>query len=242
MKRKMFIIAAACALALSVTACGAGSASETEAKTETAEAETTEAETEEETESESEGETLARFPEGEEAPEGEADADSIDNYFTDQPVMMYGSITSIDDESGDFTLNVEGGQETVFHTQSFVPVVDAVSGLPVSMSDLEEGDFVYAWASNAMTMSLPPQTSLQALIVNVPEDAGAPSYVVVTDATYDVDYTGNLEITDQDGNVWSANEDTEVSPFKTRNIVTLDDITEGSRLIIWDNCSKIVIL
>ena len=39
-------------------------------------------------------------------------------------------------------------------------------------------------------------------------------------------------ITDQDGVVWRADQDTIVTPYLTRNIVTLDDIDAGTRMIV----------
>ena len=41
-----------------------------------------------------------------------------------------------------------------------------------------------------------------------------------------------IVITDQDGVTWRADADTEVTPYLTRNIVTLADIHEGTRLVV----------
>ena len=51
--------------------------------------------------------------------------------------------------------------------------------------------------------------------------------------TTDTDGQTAVTITDQDGNKWSASaEKTEVTPYLTRNIVTLDDIKEGTRIVV----------
>lgn len=80
-----------------------------------------------------------------------------------------------------------------------------------------------------MTMSLPPQTTAQVIIVNVPEDASAPMYVIAKEVSRDGDA---VIITDQDGVKWRADADSQVSPYLTRNIVTLEDIEAGTRMII----------
>lgn len=174
---------------------------------------------------------------------------SDDEYYVTDPVSHFGNILSVDTESGDISINLmqttESGelfeQEVIFHSISSVPIVDAMTGLPVSISELTEGQTVYAWSSQAMTMSIPAQTSLQALVINVPEDAGAPAYVVAADAEYD-EAKGSLSITDQDGNTYTAIDgEADIQPFKTRNIVTLQDVTVGSRMMIWDNVTKIVL-
>lgn len=170
-------------------------------------------------------------------------------YYVPNPVSHFGTILSADTESGDISINViqttESGelfeQEVIFHSISSVPIVDAMTGLPVGISELTEGQTVYAWSSQAMTMSIPAQTSLQAMVVNVPEDAGSPAYVVAAEAEYD-EAKGSLSITDQDGNTYTAIDgEADIQPFKTRNIVTLKDVTAGSRLMIWDNVTKIVL-
>ena len=78
-------------------------------------------------------------------------------------------------------------------------------------------------------MSMPPQTAAQVIIVNVPEDASAPMYVIAQKVE---NTDGGIIITDQDGVKWRADGDTEVMPYLTRNIVTLDDIKEGTRLVL----------
>ncbi len=249
MKKRILVLTSSLVLAASLmTACGEGTVDSAETLEETMDMSTQdESESSDETESDeviseySSDETLAQLDEEGEIVEGE-DSDLTENYFSSNPIMVYGTITSIDLESGDITLDKPDGQEIIFHTvKEIVPIIDVSNDLPADMESLEEGQPVYAWSSEVMTMSIPPQTSLQAMIVNVPENSGAPMYIVVSEAVYDQD-TGTLEIIDHEGNVWTAGEDTEVSPFKTKNIVTLEDITEGSRIVVWDDCAKIVIL
>lgn len=188
------------------------------------------------------GEFIGRFPEeaGESGNEGELFTD-------DSPLKKWGYIASADANTGRIIFNSnetytdENGtvhdsvMETVLNVADGVPVTDAVSGMPVSYDDIDKSAPAYVWTSRIMTLSLPPQTAAQAIVVNVPEGYTAPSYVVVKElVTTDTDGQTAVTITDQDGNKWSASaEKTEVTPYLTRNIVTIDDIAVGSRCMIW---------
>ena len=157
------------------------------------------------------------------------------------PVREYGTIGSIDTENKQVVFeaaktdengNDAGKEEIVLHILDGTPIVDAATGLPVALSDLKAGSAAYAWHSQAMTRSLPPQTNAIALVVNIPADFAAPQYVVVQ--SVQKEQNGALVFTDQDGNRWAASEETtEVSPYLTRNIVKLSDVQEGSRCLIW---------
>lgn len=138
------------------------------------------------------------------------------------------------EDSGELILNVlpEGGAAAETDAAMQAPIIDAVSGLPVALSELKEGEYAYIWKAQMTTMSLPPQSPLQAMVVNIPEDGIAPRYVVVKAIEKQED--GSLVLTDQDGNKWSAApEGTEITPYLTRQKVTLSDIKEGDLCMIW---------
>lgn len=175
---------------------------------------------------------------------GEEENSSEDRLIDEQPVKKYGTISSVDPENGQITflsnesVADENGalsdtvQEIVLNVGEGVPVIDAVSGMPVALSDLKEGDAAYAWVAQMMTMSLPPQTPLQALVVNIPADYAAPQYVVIKDV--ETDGKGAYTFTDQDGNKWSATEEgTTVTPFLTRQMIYLEGIEKGAHCMIW---------
>ncbi|MDD5833594.1 MAG: hypothetical protein PUC98_08990 [Clostridiales bacterium] len=250
MKKRLFITAAVCAAALAMTACGAGSNNETTAQ-ETAEAVT------EAASSESKVEIL----------ETETDAEQEDitaNYFTDKPVKGFGTVVEVNEERGDIMMFVPfdeaisgenrgeqgpiesgkqetaDGQDIIFHTIDGVPFVDAETGLPLGIGDIEVGSKAYVWSNGIMTMSLPGQTSMQAMVVGTEDALKDVEYVVAAEVKYN--QADNIcEITDQNGGKWAASATTEIVPFKTRQIVTLDDIQKGSRMMIWDNGSRIVL-
>ena len=167
--------------------------------------------------------------------------ESEDMYIDMQPVSKWGTIASVDvdnnrisfnsneymeDEAGNLTETVS---EIILHVGKGTVILDGTTLMPVQLKDLGTEGTAYVWVSQAMTMSLPPQTTAQVIITNVPEDASAPMYVIAKE----VERTDEgIMITDQDGVVWRADQDTIVTPYLTKNIVTLDDIDAGTRMIV----------
>lgn len=216
----------------------------------------------EETSSEAESTTAQEttLAEISETPAENESADTKDSeYFTDTPVTAYGTVASVDAENGSITVSAviqgkssEGAENStddiIYHTMDGVPVIDAVSGLPVELNDITEGTSVYVWSGETMTLSLPAQTDLQAMVVNIPEDAAAPQYIVVKGIEWSKDDV-TLTFTDQSGHKWAADNETRVSPYRTKQIASLEDIKKGSRIFVWSSqdsdagyISKVVIV
>lgn len=255
MKRKVIITTALCAaMAAMLAACGSAGNKETAAQqtTETA----TEAVTDGASESDAEETDIETDSEEEIAAE--------EMYFTDRPVKQFGTVVEVDTEREDIMLfvpfdgitgengaveagpsvpgeqNTEDGQDVIFHTIPGVPFVDAETGLPVGIGEIETGSKVYAWSNGIMTMSIPGQTSLQAMVIGSEEAINNVEYVVAAEVKYN-ETNKVCEITDQNGGKWTASSATEITPFKTRQMVSLSDIQKGSRMMIWNNASKIVL-
>lgn len=188
------------------------------------------------------GELIKRFPEEETNTE-----DSGRLFIEEEPVKKWGALIYSDAERRRIAFNANteytdeegvtatGTMETILLVPQGVPVIDAASGMPVALSDIDASAPIYAWTSRIMTMSLPPQTAAQVVVVNAKEAEAVPSYVVVKElVTTDTDDGTVITVTDQDGNKWEASsEETEVTPYLTRNIVRLEDIKPGSRCMIW---------
>lgn len=167
--------------------------------------------------------------------------ESEDMYIDMQPVSKWGTIASVDVDnsrisfnSNEYTEDEEGNlsetvSEIILHVGKGTVILDGTTLMPVQLKDLGTEGTAYVWVSQAMTMSLPPQTTAQVIITNVPEDASAPMYVIAKEVERTDD---GIMITDQDGVVWRADEETIVTPYLTRNIVTLDDIDAGTRMIV----------
>jgi len=123
-------------------------------------------------------------------------------------------------ETGDVMLNTDAN--TLF--------VDG-QGYPTSMEAIENGTTLKVIASQAMTMSLPPQ-SYAHVIMTADDNGGFPIYAEVKNITADSE--GNLVFSSKDGvyDIVYGEGMTEVAPFATRNIVTAADIKEGSRILV----------
>ncbi len=163
-----------------------------------------------------------------------------DENTADEPdVPAAGAMITVDNQS-----DVSSPGEMIIHIDpAHSVVVDAVNGLPVELSDLEEGESFVAYLGPAMTMSLPPQVTAYAVIVKIPEDFKAPTFVFSAGAIVDTD---NGKLLDAYGEQdYMLADDVEVLPYLTRNIVTLEDIHDGSRCLIWtdeyDMVTKIVL-
>ncbi|MCI9332298.1 MAG: copper amine oxidase N-terminal domain-containing protein [Oscillibacter sp.] len=158
-------------------------------------------------------------------------------------VRVWGKVSPWDGEgiylkndSGDGSLD-----QVVIHPGD-APAVDAATGLPLDLEKVKEGDTLYVWAGPAMALSMPPQMSAQVIVGNVPADAAVPEFCeiagrAVSPAPGDegnpkfpltgsgVLHTGGgeLEVTDK----------TVYNPWLTRQIVRMEDLTPGTRVLVW---------
>ena len=119
-------------------------------------------------------------------------------------------------------------------TQESTYVLDAVSGLPIELSDIKDGDTIYAYIGPAMTMSLPPMTNATMIFANVPADFKVPDYVTVKSVVTDAASSQSV-LTAMDGTEYTLADDCGIVPYLTRNIVTLDDLTQGRKAVVWSD-------
>ena len=129
-------------------------------------------------------------------------------------------------------------------------VLDAVSGEPVDAKAIKDGSIVYAWlgAQTAMTMSLPPQTTPELLLINIPADFQVPQYDIIARANYIMKgipgYSG-MAITLSDGTACLVWQDATVTPYLTRNRVTYQDLLPGALVLVWSDdkgqASKVIV-
>ena len=156
-----------------------------------------------------------------------------------QAIRIFGPVTSDNQSgvsnSGEIILNVSD-EETY--------ILDAVSGLPIKLEDIKDGDTIYAYIGPAMTMSLPPMTNADVIFANIPADAKVPDYVEVKSMITDAS-TSKSVLTALDGTEYTLADDCNIFPYLTRNIVTLDDLTQGRKCVVWaddeNSASKIMV-
>lgn len=110
-------------------------------------------------------------------------------------------------------------------------IVNNETGAAAALSDIKEGDKIYAYYSKAMTRSLPPQSACELILVGVGENTPASLHEVGTVSTNE---EGMTEVLTVDGSMIIRMDDkTTYAPYKTKNIVTKADLTEGTRFLAW---------
>lgn len=155
----------------------------------------------------------------------EAVVDTIEApaYFT-----TYGDITEVAEDY--IMVNTVDGQEIQFNTSENTQVIDANTVLPLDLAN-RETDKVAITYSNAMTLSLPPQAYAYAIIGNIKSDMGNPVFTIVEEVKQGKD--GITIVTENGSKEITVQVTAEISPYLTRNIVTLSDIKAGSNVLLW---------
>ena len=169
------------------------------------------------------------------------------------PVRVWGAVTRL--ENGSVLLENSNEEdpyhEIILHLAETTPVVDAVTGQPLER-ELENGETVYAWVGPAMTLSLPPQAAAEVVVANIPEDFGVPQYYQVARikqmesverdgplAAVEVAVTSGLGLKIEEPGL-QITVQAELLPWKTRQIVQLEDLQPGSQFLAWTDSSGAV--
>ena len=165
------------------------------------------------------------------------DPDGInpDGLNADAPIRIWGVV--LNSEEGMITVNNQSGISSPGEILLNIDaenayVLDATDGFPVVSEDVQQGGFE-AYLGPAMTMSLPPQATPYVVIVNIPDGFRAPQYAVAVTGLTQED--GKKVLAANDGRSYVIADDAEIIPYLTRNIVVWEDITEGSRCLVWLN-------
>lgn len=125
----------------------------------------------------------------------------------------------------------DAGEKLQLNISDATVMLDSETGAAIGLSDLKEGDEISATYSPEMTKSIPAQTSAALIAVNT-DKGGNVNLIDASSVSKNED--GSLTVTDEGKNiVLTISKDASVTPYKTRNIVRLDDIAEGTRLIAW---------
>jgi len=143
--------------------------------------------------------------------------------------MTFGTISKITNENGDMHLSVETANGTIVYNCSAETWIADSNGLPMNLNE-RITDEVLVYHAPMMTFSLPPQSPAIAIIGNM-DAASHMFYAVVENIIKNNDGTITL-VTDNGSRYITLTKDTQVTPFKTRNIITAQDITIGSQLLL----------
>lgn len=163
----------------------------------------------------------------------------------DASAPFSGTIVSVTD--GELTMhrNDNGFDEEVVVTiADDTKILDAENGYPVEPGDLKEGTVIRAYVGPAMTMSLPPIAN-GIMILTGTEESNFPEYTQVKDLT-PADKDGEYLLTGENGKEYTVTAETRLFPYLTRNIVSEEDLTKGTDILVWNaedgsSAEKIVI-
>lgn len=185
------------------------------------------------------------------AAEGETAVPEAPAYLA--PVRVWGRVTKL--ENGSFLVQNDNQNDPyrkiILHLAETTPVVDAVTGLPLDR-ELKDGEVIYAWVGPAMTLSLPPQATAEVVVANIPADFGAPQYYQVAQIktrgyadksgpliAVEVAVTSGLGLNIEEPGL-RITVQAELLPWKTRQIVRLEDLQPGSQFLAWTNSDGVV--
>lgn len=143
-------------------------------------------------------------------------ASLVDN---DTPRIM---ITAQDNENDTLILNTD--EQTL--------VLDAQTGDAKTLSDIGDGDMICAYVSAATTMSIPPQSYAELILINLDATALIPMYAEI-DAVDGASGSENVMLTtDMDIN-FTVTDETQISPYLTRQLITKDTLIPGQKVLAW---------
>lgn len=224
MKRMTALACAAMMIAsMGITGCGKADG-QTKDETKTTAVETP-AGTETSATTENEAEKL---PDGTSQESGAADTEAASE---SDPMM--GTIVSVED--GQLTMHRQDNgfdEDVVITIAEDTKVLDAENGYPVELSDLKEGNTISAYVDEAMTLSLPPIANGLLILVQA-EGYDFPRYTKVKELMA-ANTEGERILTAENGINYVITAETRLLPYLTRNIVSEEDLTEGTEILIWN--------
>ena len=152
-----------------------------------------------------------------------------------QPVRIYGPVSHMEDGRLSIDNQSQAGSEgeiILNISRESTLILDAVSGMPLTLEDIRDGETIYVYIGPAMTMSLPPMTNAVVIFAGIPADFKVPDYAEVKSVITDAESSRTV-LTAADGTEYILAEDCDIFPYLTRNIVTLDDLTQGKKVVVW---------
>ncbi len=110
--------------------------------------------------------------------------------------------------------------------------IDSKTGIAASISDLKAGDNIFVYYSAVMTKSLPPQSHAIAIITQTEPNKSHAELFTVREIISRKD--GLVRALNKEGDLIVAfSKDISLTPYKTKQLVALEDIQVGTQLFIW---------
>lgn len=158
------------------------------------------------------------------------------------PVRIWGPVTKTETGSEDikfFFMNNQSGQSysgelQVIVSNVYTRILDAATGLPFPYEQMKPGDTAYVYVGPALSASLNPMVNASLVLCNVPVGYKVPDYVTVESLSWNSARTEAV-LTATNGAVFTIPSDCETTPYLSRNIVTIDDLTSGTSCLLWSD-------
>ncbi|MBR2627106.1 MAG: copper amine oxidase N-terminal domain-containing protein [Peptococcaceae bacterium] len=143
-----------------------------------------------------------------------------------QFAKAYGTVQEVNEQES--YILVQTAEDSIrFNIDTQTWLMDGQTGFPITLAELE-GKEVAVSHSMAMTMSLPAQSYAYAVIT---KGDVMPNYAVIEAVTETED---GIRLTTENGGMWATvAKDAQVSPFRTRNIVTTQDLQPGAQVVLY---------
>ena len=144
------------------------------------------------------------------------------------------SVISVQKEADGYKsmlVKTEKDEEIQLNLDEKTLVVNNETGVPSAIDEIKAGDKVFVYYSPAMTRSLPPQSACELILVNVGNKTPASLHEV---GTVNREEYGKSAITTAAGDmIVRVDGKTTMTALKTKNVVTNEELTEGTRFLAW---------
>ena len=140
-------------------------------------------------------------------------------------------------ELGDNTIHLQNSNDQdpyndiVLHVSEDTRILDAVTGAEKTFADLRKDETLYAYVSPVMTLSLPPQTTAELILCNIPADFGVPSYLQVESVTVSSD--GNVDVLTNEALILHLDATTELLDNPDGAYTEPTDLKPGDKVLAW---------
>lgn len=157
------------------------------------------------------------------------------------PVRVWGTVTRQEDGG----LLVENSNESdpyhqvVLRGESIL-CLDAVTGEPMDIDTIKDGDMIYAWIGPAVTASLPPQATAFLILANIPADYAVPMYYEIVSVTAQAaaEEEGKssvawTEVLTSEGKSLKITDEAKLMAHEAEEVPGLEDLIPGTRMLVW---------
>ena len=138
----------------------------------------------------------------------------------------FGTVTEVNEQENYILVKTEQ-RDIRFNLDENTWLMDGQTGFPITLAELKDKEVAVSH-SLAMTMSLPPQSYAYAVIT---KGDSMPNFAVIEE----VEKTENgVRLTTDNGGMWvTVSNEARISPFRTRNIVTIEDLQPGAQVVLY---------